>query len=319
MHGDAEIICGAHSPEDLEVTPDGKYLVVAPFVTFRGARAAGIGLQLFDLEKQTFASLPLTSEPKRGWGDASCPGPIGAALAPHGISLAKRASGEVELYVVNHGGRESIEMYELDSRGGAWRGVWRGCVVVKKDANDVAALPDGSFFATEPTALGGEGDIFDGHPTGYIVRWTPKDGETTLEGTNSGYPNGVLAGADGRYIYYNAWTTREVHKYDVRNAENVATAKLDFMPDNINWSAGGGILAAGIKGAQGDCPPGSGAPCIQEFGVASIGTGDMKAKTLFDSAGKGALISGVSVAVKGGDAIYVGSFQGDRLVKIPAL
>jgi hypothetical protein len=318
MHGDTEVICGARSPEDLEVTPDGKYLVVAPFVTFRGAQAAGIGLQLFDVEKQTFASLPLRSEAKRGWGDTSCPGPIGDALAPHGISLGKRTSGEVQLFVVNHGGRESIEMYELQANDGAWRGVWRGCVVMKKDANDVAAMPDGSFFATEPTALGGEGDIFDGHATGYIVRWTPNEGETILDGTNSGYPNGVLAGSDGRYLYYDAWTASEVHKYDVRGAKNVATVKLDFMPDNVTWSDNDEILAAGIKGVQGDCPAGSGAPCIQEFGVAAIDTGDMKAKTVFDSAGKGGLISGVSVAVKARDSIYVGSFQGERLVKIPA-
>ena len=44
----------------------------------------------------------------------------------------------------------------------------------------------------------------------------------------------------------------------------------------------------------------------------------MEVKTVFDSAGQGALISGVSIALQTGNSIYVGSFQGDRIVKIPA-
>ena len=41
----------------------------------------------------------------------------------------------------------------------------------------------------------------------------------------------------------------------------------------------------------------------------------MQSRTVFDSHGRGALISGVSVALQVGDSIYIGAFQGDRLVK----
>ena len=44
----------------------------------------------------------------------------------------------------------------------------------------------------------------------------------------------------------------------------------------------------------------------------------MEAKTVFDSQGKGALIGGVSEALQVGNSIYIGDFQGDRIVKIPA-
>ena len=44
----------------------------------------------------------------------------------------------------------------------------------------------------------------------------------------------------------------------------------------------------------------------------------MAAKTVFDSEGKGALIGGVSEALQVGNSIYIGAFQGDRIVKIPA-
>jgi hypothetical protein len=88
------------------------------------------------------------------------------------------------------------------------------------------------------------------------------------------------------------------------------------MPDNITWTKQNQLLAAGIKGIGGDCPAGSGALCIQGFGVAAIDPGKMTAKTVFDSAGRPPLISGVSVAIQMGDAAYVGAFQGDRLVKV---
>ncbi len=75
-------------------------------------------------------------------------------------------------------------------------------------------------------------------------------------------------------------------------------------------------MLSGMKSARGDCPTGSGTPCVQQFGVAEIDPAKMEAKTVFDSEGKGALISGVSVALQVGDSIYIGAFSGDRLVKI---
>ncbi len=155
-HGDIEILCGTRSPEDLELTPDGKFLVVPNFVgAGRGPanpNAPGPGIQLFDINAKTYAKLNITSEPRKDWGDDSCPGPIGEALVGHGISLAKRNGGAWELYVVNHGGgRQSMEMFELKQAAGSWGLIWHGCMVSKNDFNDVAALPDGGFIATHPT------------------------------------------------------------------------------------------------------------------------------------------------------------------------
>ena len=44
----------------------------------------------------------------------------------------------MQLYVVNHGGRESIEMFELLRVGGTWELAWHGCVVSADPYNDVA-------------------------------------------------------------------------------------------------------------------------------------------------------------------------------------
>jgi len=134
-----------------------------------------------------------------------------------------------------------------------------------------------------------------------------RQGEEELPGTRAGYPNGVVAGADGRYMYFNAWTAKEVHKYDLKDNKDVSTIKLDFMPDNLTWTKNKKMLAAGVKGVGG----------VQGFGVAEIDPATMKSITLFDSEGQGALISGVSVALESGNAMYVGAFSGDRVVRIP--
>jgi len=317
-HGDMEILCGTHSPEDLELTPDGKYLIVSQFVN--GRPGGGMpGLVLFDLARKTYSPIPITAEPRKDWGDAACPGPVGDKMVPHGISLLKRTGGATQLYVVNHGGRQSIEMFELKQAGGNWTLVWHGCAVTMAEFNDVAVLSDGGFIATHPTSLtqgGGNADLFSGKPSGWVARWTPGKGEAELPGTRAGYPNGVLVSADGRTMYFNAWTAKEVHKYDLKEGKETGVVKLDFMPDNITWTRDRKMLAAGVKGARGDCPAGSGMPCVAQFEVAEIDPAKMESKTVFDSAGKDAPISGVSVALQVGDAIYIGAFQGDRLVKI---
>ena len=320
-HGDIEILCGTRSPEDLELTPDGKYLIVPNFVGGGrgGATGPGPGMQLFDIAKKTYSKLNIASEPRKEWGDANCPGPIGDALVGHGISLEKRKDGAWELFVVNHGGgRQSMEMFEVKPASGSYDLVWHGCVVSQKEFNDVAALPDGSFIATHPTALQTQGmDLMSGAPSGYVARWTAAKGEEEIPGTRVGYPNGVLVSSDGRYMYLNAWTAKEVHKYDLKDNKEIKVVKLDFMPDNITWTPKRQILAAGVKGARGDCPAGSGTPCAQTFAVALIDPAKMDAKDVYSSDGKPALISGVSVALEVGNSIYIGAFSGDRLVKVP--
>src|SRR5215469_17541834 len=153
VHGELEILCGTNSPEDLEVTPDGKYLIATQFINQGRGGSAGGGMELFNVATKTFSKMSETAEPDKSWGDPACPGPIGDALVSHGSSLAKRSNGVWSLYVVNHGGRQSIEMFELKPASGSWALVWHGCVIGSHDFNDVAILPDGGFVGTYPTGL----------------------------------------------------------------------------------------------------------------------------------------------------------------------
>jgi hypothetical protein len=319
VHGDIEILCGTNSPEDLELTPDGKFLIATQFLN-QGRGGPGGGMALFDLTQKTFSKMVITDEPEKSWGDPACPGPIGNALVSHGSSLAKRKGGGWALYVVNHGGRQSIEMFELRKASATWTLAWRGCEVALHDYNDLAILPDGGFVGSYPSGLssGNTQAAAPGAPTGYVARWSPGKGESEVMGTRMRGPNGVAASADGRYMFVNEFPARTVHKFDLQEGKEVGSVKLDFLPDNLTWTRQGYLLAAGVKGARGDCPTGSGKPCIQGFGVAEIDPVTMLYRSLFDSAAtSGPLISSVSVALKVGNAVYIGAFQGDRLVKIP--
>ena len=320
-HGDVEILCGTRQPEDLELAPDGKFLIATQFVNQGRSGASGGGLVLFDLAKKTFSKMSVTAEPDRSWGDSACPGPLGDALVSHGESLARRRDGRWALYVVNHGGRESIEMFELKPSGGAWTLVWRGCEVAQHDFNDVAVLPDGGFVGTYPTGLsaknGPTGLSAGNGPTGYVARWTQGKGESEVPGTRMRLPNGVVVSQDGRYMYVNEFGARVVRKYDLVEGKEGNPAKVDFLPDNLTWTKEGRLLVAGVKGARGDCPEGSGRRCIDSFGVAEIDPVTMQARVIFDSDSAEPLISGVSVALKLGGSVYLGAFLGDRLLRIP--
>ena len=316
-HGEIEILCGTNSPEDLEVTPDGKYLIATQFLN-QGRGGPGGGMALFDVAKKTYSKMAITSEPDKSWGDPACPGPIGEALVSHGSSLAKRKGGGWALYVVNHGGRQSIEMFELRKASTTWTLAWRGCEVALHDYNDVAILPDGGFVGSYPSGLvKGNAGAAAGGPTGYVARWTPGKGESEVMGTRMRGPNGVVVSPDGRYMYVNEFPARTVHKFDLIEGTELGSAKVDFLPDNLTWTKQGHLLAAGVKGARGDCPAGSGKPCLQSFGVAEIDPAKMLARAIFDSTAVGPLITSVSVALRVDNAIYIGAFQGDRLVKIP--
>ncbi len=325
-HGDIEVICGIRQPEDLELTPDGKFLLATEYLNEGRGGASGAGMVLLDLERKTLRRIEETAQPDKAWGDPACPGPLGDALVSHGSSLARMKSGVWAYYVVNHGGRESIEMFELRPSAGSWALVWHGCEIAAHVYNDVAILPDGGFVGTYPSGLpagrGGPPGAAGG-ATGYVARWTPGKGEEEVPGMRIRRPNGVVVSPDGRYLYVNEFGASQILKVDLKTGERMGAVKVDFLPDNLTWTKSGKLLAAGIKGARGNCPPDSGRPCIDGFGVAEIDAVKMTMRGVFDTArgadsdGGAPLMTGVSVALEAGDSIYIGAFRGDRLLRIP--
>ena len=176
---------------------------------------------------------------------------------PHGIDVGLRPDGRVELYVVNHGGNESVEVFDVDLDESRPALKWIGGVRLPGTAvgNDVAAVDDGFVVSTtgDPdgrTEVSVE-EAMAGADTGGVLEWSPAQGWVTLPGTQINTANGVAVSPDGRWLYIGGWNSRCLRK--VRRGSDGAdatTVSLDIMVDNLTWSASGRLLAAGTYGTS---------------------------------------------------------------------
>src|SRR5262249_40727902 len=142
--------------------------------------APGSGLHLVETRAKTVANL-YAADVANVRADkarfASCPGPLDAKQAVlHGLSIRPAPNGRFTVYATNHGTRESIEAWELDTRGAAPKATWIGCVLMpdKMAANSVAAFSDGTLVATVLIMPGKTfEDAFAGKNTGVVFMWKP--------------------------------------------------------------------------------------------------------------------------------------------------
>jgi len=178
-----------------------------------------------------------------------CPAPVPAeAFAPHGIALHKAANGDTHLYVVNHGDRESIEIFaveQVDTPGLRWL----GCIPVPAGAygNAVAVAANGRVFMTNmgtpidgsaaPSPLGGD-----------VLSWTTAGGWRTVPDSAIIGPNGLLVSPDGQELYVASWPEAELIKLGLAEEGTTrAVVALPMLPDNLRWRDNGNILATGHR------------------------------------------------------------------------
>src|ERR1700738_2948666 len=69
-------IRGFNGPEDMQLTPDGKHIVVSEF-PLDWAHPQGPSLVLVDLPDDRVHPLSVKMQPESGWGDPACPVPGG--------------------------------------------------------------------------------------------------------------------------------------------------------------------------------------------------------------------------------------------------
>ncbi|AYC33000.1 hypothetical protein D3880_11775 [Pseudomonas cavernae] len=314
-------VCGIAPPEDLELSPDGRYLFMSITPGLAGQHKSR--LRIMDLATQQARDLPLSVAPQAGWGEEGCAAPD-KPLGAHGIHLSARVDGRQQLLVVNHNGREAIEFLELKPVDDGWAAVWRGCVEQQGLGrfNDVAATPAGGLVATvmfESTSMAPPlplEQLLDGRDTGYLMTWAPGLPLAKVEGSDAPFPNGVQLSADGRQAWFAAWTAKEVRQFDLRQGRTLQRIALDFMPDNLGWTANGQLLAAGIEDPEvfRTCFKARDEHCASAFQVAAIDPERATAHVLFKA--PPGLLAGASVALEVGTKLYVGAYTGDRLLKL---
>ena len=317
--GGLSFVCGIVNGEDLVLVPNSTWLLAS-------GMAPGSGLHAVDTRAKAVrilyggATAAARADKTRF---ANCPGPLDPKQAVlHGLSLRPAAAGRYTLYATNHGGRESIEVFDVATASGAPTATWVGCVVLPAGlaANSVAAFTDGALLATVLIMPGKTfEDAFAQRPTGVVLAWKP--GEKTfqqLPGTELSANNGIETSPDDREFYVASTTTKRIIAY-ARSKPGVPlrVAQLkDIGPDNVRWMADGTLITAGVIDNEPSCggPPKSeaGIRCPRGFVAVSINPKTMAVTEIARGPATPAF-TGTAIAMRVGNELWLGSFFADRL------
>jgi sugar lactone lactonase YvrE len=250
----------------------------------------------------------------------SCHGPIDLAdptekksIALHGMYLM--TGSNVRLFVVHHGARESIEVFDVDPKASPPALTWVGCVVGPPNAvfNAVVALPDGGIAATNTRPASGQAPPAGTDPIGAVVEWHAATGWRPVPGTDAPRINGLEVSGDGQVLYVSAWGDQAMLRVERGGSDSRrAVLKMPFRIDNLRMMADGSMLAAGHGGtALCSCP-------TETWHVGRIDPrGAMSVKEILKQPydpGFGAS----TVAVQVGNDIWIGTNRGDRIGYFPA-
>jgi len=318
-------ICNLDHPEDVRRIPGTKWLIVSGF-------ANGSGLKLVDSERHTafrwYTGKNPALDPKKY--PACREPPEVSTFNAHGISLRALGPNDYRLHVVNHGGRESIEVFEVFvGKKSAPELRWKGCLPMPTGlaANAVATFADGTVLATVLTHPGTSlADFMQGRPTGAVYEWVPGARAFSLmAGTELPGNNGIETSPDGQHFYVVAFGWHSVVEFDRRNTGRPLRRFVapDFMPDNIQWF-GNGLIAAGMRLFEPTCGGyrkiigGVADPmlCHRGYSVAFIGLPSGSFRTIARGDPQ-PHFNGVSTAVVVGSTLWLGSYQADRLAYRP--
>lgn len=317
-------VCGLQRPEDVLVIPGTRWLIVSGY-------APGAGLHFIDTRART--ALPayrrlapeVDPDPARR---LSCGEPVDPALFnARGLSMRALPSGGFQLLVVNHGGRESIEAFDLRLEQDVPQLRWRGCLSMPPGqvANSVAAFPDGTVLVTVLTRPGTAiADFVQGQNTGAVWQWQPgAESFQQLAGTELPGNNGIEVDPDGRHFYVVAFGWHAVAVFDrTRIGPIEVITAPDFMPDNIHWTSGR-LLLAGMRYDEPACGgtrrivDGVADPmlCHRGWVVGELDLGQRRIATVaYGPPARG--FNGHSAAALLDGELWLGSFQSDRIALV---
>jgi hypothetical protein len=314
-------VCGLQNPEDVVLVLGTRWIVTS-------GMAPGAGLTAVDTQAKSIRKLyapgTASARPDRS-RFANCPGPLDAGQAVlHGIALKPAGSARYTVYATNHGGRESVEAFELSvGSGGIPSATWIGCVLLppKLAANSVAAFSDGTLVATVLIMPGKSfQDAFAMRKTGVVLQWTPgTNAFVEVKGTELVANNGIETSPDDREFYVASTPTRRVYAFAraTASAGPLRFAQLkDFGPDNIRWTADNRLIAAGLIDDEPACggrpKDEKGIQCPMGYAVATIDPKTMTA-TEIARGGRTPSFTGTASAVVVGNELWLGSFLADRL------
>tara|TARA_R110002072_G_scaffold31735_12_gene97630 strand:- start:1718 stop:2860 length:1143 start_codon:yes stop_codon:yes gene_type:complete len=313
------LFCGFENPEDLVIVPGGEQLLVSEMGEFM-IHPPG-DLALLDLASGERRDININWQTEQQWGASDCPAPDAKLFSPHGIDLMQRADKRQQLLVVNHGGRESVEFFELSMGDAGWALNWRGCALPPGDPfiNDVAGLQDGSFFVTHMWDKSTPFDkvaekLIAGEKIGWVYEWQAETGFVMVENSLEQMPNGIAVSADNKKIFVNIYMGNKTIRID-RASGKVDGSFEVRQPDNITVDETGTLWVASHQHDainQTCTEPG---PCLLPFKIVKADPDTLETTVALDH--DGAPMGYATVGLKVGDKIYMGSAHGDRIASYP--
>jgi hypothetical protein len=298
-------VCGQQGPEDL-VAIDSEWIAASAMAAPGGVRVV-----------RTRDRAPFTVYPAEGASERhdrrtypDCPGPPDPRnFTTHGLYAAAGAGATYKLFVVAHGARESIEIFELELSGDAPAATWLGCVVAPDPIglNSVRGLPDGGFITTNFLPRGSSPEatqrMREGEQNGELWEWHTASGWQKVPGSEAAGANGLELSADGRTLYVAAWGTQSFFRLSRGTTPRRDEVALGFRVDNIHWARDGSLFAVGQ--AQ------------QSWKAVKIDPGTLAVRDVLVVADTPEFNAGTAL-VEVGETLWVGSFRGNRIVILPA-
>lgn len=311
--------CGFKNPEDLVLMPDRKALLVSEMGEFMLDDPGQ--LLIFDLSTREPGEISINwSPPEDRWGSADCPAPAAAAFSPHGIDLITRSDGTHQLLVVNHGGREAVEFFELQASAEGWQLQWRGCALPPDDPfiNDVAGLVDGGFLVTHMWDKSTpfeevEEKLTSGVNTGWVWEWQAASGFTKVPGSDELMPNGITVSADNTKMFVNIYMGDKTIKVDRATGNREGEFEVR-QPDNITMDSDGTLWIASHTHDpfNQNCDEVKSGPCLLPFEIVKADPNTMRSEVVLSQDGPPMGFATVALHVDG--EIFMGSAHGDRVV-----
>lgn len=293
--GEVPFVCGTTNPEDLYQVPGTPWVIASGRVSDVAGPIYAVHTRVHTV-REIFPQGAASPAPDTATYPG-CPG-FNAVFQPHGLTLREGPDGVHTLYVVGHGAREAIEVFDLDVRGDVPSLAWVGCIMSPagtRRINSITALPDGTLGATNFDTEGGE-----------LWEWHPETGWAEVAGSQMPGPNGLVSSPDGRWFYIGGWSDQAL----VRLSRGQTPVRIDAAPvgfnvDNVRWGNDGQIVVAGhlTRCAEGiDCEP-------SVARVALVDPDTLQVEERVDYKGNEFFRLG-TVAIEVDDEVWVGGIRG---------
>lgn len=256
---------------------------------------------------------------------------IGPACLPGarsgGLGVRRDGAGYRLVHILHptNGGADGVEILRIVMKRGVPHLRRTACVAAPPlyFLNDVAPDGMGGFVATHMFDRSRprselDADFRAGRPTGFIVRWTAQAGWRKVAGSDGAFPNGIDLSANARWIAF-AETYGHVLNRIRMDGSARQRVPLAMQPDNVTAAGGDRFIVAGGIGrpmvSTRNCAalrrPGCGFPSR----ALSVDFGRGGRQTVIVTSG-GESVPGMSVALRKGGILYLGTAFGDRITTV---